>query len=269
MARRKTTAIDANTPAKAAVRRLMSSGAATLARRLRAVMQSDDPEGPHQARVALRRLRVALDAFKPIVAKAVYRDLRDRMRAAFRSLGRLRDADVLALAMNLPDLHAAATMTRASVRADLGAAHTDRLATRILRAFAGKMWRRRGTKSARNAATAPLAATALTGIWHDCRAFGPNLTALPEETRHALRKSLKSLRYLGDHCANLWPGPAQSAFLARLRRLQDDLGSLNDQAMARARGFAVPEDPQTLAAAQSHWADLRHSAVWWPAPRRQ
>ena len=258
--------IDPTTSAKDAVSHLMLSGANAFSRQLRGLMTSDDIEGPHKARVALRRLRVAISAFKPIVAKPAYADLQARMRAIFSIISALRDADVLALAMDLPELHDAATATRHKVRADLKSAGAGHLSSQITWAFAGKTWRRQGTKSLRNAPAAGLAATALDDCWQTCLAFGPDLTALAVDIRHELRKSLKILRYLCDHFTAIWPGPVHDGFLSRLKRLQEDLGILNDHAMARARGFVAPDDAVFLAAAQGHWAALRASPVWWVDP---
>lgn len=260
--------VDAKTSAKDAVRLLMTDGAAEFAENLRGVMTSDQIEGPHKARVALRRLRVALQAFRPIIAKPAYADLLNTLRDTFRTLGTLRDADVLAHAMNLPDLHAAATATRSQVRDALDSARADQLGRHIIRTFAGKAWHRHGTKPQRNAPAAPLAARALDRCWRTCLKFGTDLTTLAPEARHDLRKNLKTLRYLGDHFSALWPGPTRDAFVARLKILQEDLGTLNDHATARAQGFATPDDAPFLAAAQTHWAALSASPVWWVKPER-
>jgi CHAD domain-containing protein len=261
--------VDPATSAKDAIRLVMTLGATEFARHLRGVMTSDDPEGPHKARVTLRRLRVALTAFKPLIAKPLYTRLQTALRATFRNLGTLRDADVLALTMNQPDLHAAAAATRTTVRADLTASRAAHLGGRITRAFAAKSWHRPGTKSHRTAPAAVLAAAALHKTWHTCLAFGPNLTTLPAETRHELRKSLKTLRYLGDHFTALWPGPAQDALTSRLKSLQEDLGTLNDHAVARALGFTAPDDAPYLATAQTHWSALRDTSPYWPTPQNQ
>ena len=65
-----------------------------LDRSLAEFMATSAPEGPHKARVALRRLTTALDAFKPLMCKAEAKALRVRAKAIFRRLGRVRDADV-------------------------------------------------------------------------------------------------------------------------------------------------------------------------------
>ncbi len=263
---RKTDRVEASTSAEAALRLLVRTGAAEFARQLRAVMRSPAIEGPHKARVALRRLRVALKAFKLLMAGRVYRDLMDRLRRMFHLIGPLRDADVLALAMGEPDLFAAATATRIKVRAALKHHDAADLAPHLTQVFKGKGWRRKGTKSARHSPVAHPAARALTDSWRACQTHGPDLMRLDPTARHDLRKHLKTLRYLCDHFRGIWPGPAHDAFFARLKSLQEELGFLNDQAVARSRGFATPDDAPTLAAAQDHWTALRASPRWWRDP---
>ena len=102
------------TRADKALRRLIRAGALAFARHLAQLMTSDDPEGPHKARVALRRLRAAFTAFRPILRAPVYRRQTATLRNLGREIGLLRDADVLALALNLPDF-AAAEIGRAHV----------------------------------------------------------------------------------------------------------------------------------------------------------
>ena len=51
--------------------------------------------------------------------------------------------------------------------------------------------------------------------------------------------------------------------MAILASLQDDLGRLNDLAVARARGLTSPDDPLTLAHAQTLWTRLRACPTFW------
>jgi len=243
---------------KDTLRRLMRDGAGDLARHLNAVMTSDDPAGPHKARVTLRRLRVALAAFKPLIARKLLTRQQTALRTTFRLLGTLRDADVLAAALNQPALHAAAATTRAHVRATLTA---PRLAP-----FNGHSWARPRTRKQRNAPATRLARSALDHIWHRLQAQSADLLHLPVEARHDLRKSLKTLRYLGDAFAPLWPDAPLAAFLPGLKALQEDLGTLNDHATARSHGLPAPDDAPLLAPSQTHWTTLRASPPWWPTP---
>ena len=59
------------------------------------VQESDYPEGPHQMRVGLRRLRSAFRAFRPMVDDEFIRDLNRASRELGLVLSELRDADVL------------------------------------------------------------------------------------------------------------------------------------------------------------------------------
>ncbi len=235
--------------AKQTLRRLLRDGATDLARHLTTVMTSDDPAGPHRARVTLRRLRVVLTAFKPLIARKLYARQQSALRDTFRLLGPLRDADVLVLTLNQPALHAAAAKTRAEVRATLTAPHLHR--------FRGHAWARRHTRKQRNAPAPRLATPALNRIWQALQSGSPDLIQLHPETRHELRKSLKTLRYLSDAFAPDAPDA--------LKALQQDLGTLNDHATARRHGLPAPDDAPTLASAQTHWTALRASPPWWPA----
>ncbi len=54
-----------------------------------------DPEGVHQMRVATRRLRADLRTFRPVLDREWSEPLRDELRWLGRSLGAVRDADVM------------------------------------------------------------------------------------------------------------------------------------------------------------------------------
>ena len=252
------------TRADKALRRLIRAGALAFARHLAQLMTSDDPEGPHKARVALRRLRAAFTAFRPILRAPVYRRQTATLRNLGREIGRLRDADVLALALNLPDFATAAThqraLTRRALRKARAARWADRLADKLADGPAPKSWFRKSRKSP----VLPLAVKALDHAFQRSRSHGPDLTVLPEEQRHDLRKSLKSLRYICDHFRPLWP-QADPAFPTLLAALQDDLGHLNDISVARALGQTLPDAPEVLAHAQTQWAALLATPHFWAA----
>ena len=54
-------------------------------------------------------------------------------------------------------------------------------------------------------------------------------------SRHKLRVRAKRLRYASEFFAPLFKASGRKAFLASLKRMQDELGELNDVAMARER----------------------------------
>jgi CHAD domain-containing protein len=59
------------------------------------VLDGHDPEAVHDARVASRRLRVAMDAAAPLYPQRWYRKLHREAKSITRMLGRVRDYDVL------------------------------------------------------------------------------------------------------------------------------------------------------------------------------
>lgn len=260
--------VKAATPARTALRHLIASGAQGLARHLARMMTSDDIEFPHKARVDLRRLRATLTAFRPIIDRQIYHRHQHRLRDLARLIGPLRDADVLAHDLGLPELTAAAADLRLITRARLTQTRADRFALRLARAYVGKSWHRPGTgaKAARTAPVQPLAVAALDDIWRRSLSHGTDVTLLPEDQRHDLRKRLKTLRYLTDQFGLIWPGRSRDTFLALLADLQNDLGRLNDLVVARAHGLTPPDEPHTLAHAQTLWSRLLACPIFWANP---
>lgn len=71
------------------------AGAARLVDHIAAVVLDDDPEGVHQARVGIRRLRSDLRTFAPLLDSDSSRRLRAQLRWLLAPLGKVRDLDVL------------------------------------------------------------------------------------------------------------------------------------------------------------------------------
>ncbi|NBO21420.1 MAG: CHAD domain-containing protein, partial [Rhodobacteraceae bacterium] len=102
-------------------RRILLSCARNFDANLAAVLASDDAQGPHHARVALRRMRSALGAFARIIDKEAGAEVETRAKRFFRLLGRVRDADVLLLDFATPSDREALAAEAAEIRADVRA----------------------------------------------------------------------------------------------------------------------------------------------------
>ena len=61
---------------------------------------------------------------------------------------------------------------------------------------------------------------------------GRNFERLSDDRLHRLRIALKKLRYAGEFFAAQFPDGKPRPYIRALRRLQDDLGRLNDAAVA-------------------------------------
>ncbi len=240
-----------------------------------ALMTGDAPEGPHGARVALRRFRSALAGFRPILRKSAVKPLRDEAKAIFALLGHLRDADVLAGQLaegeEAARLAAEADRIRAKVRAALEEREAEGFAAEAILTMEQGSWKKKGkgAKARRKAPVNDLAAEALTCAWQAADSHGRHVDRMSDTDRHEFRKDLKALRYLTDFFADLWPGKAQARFLARLKQLQDALGLLNDLAVAEGRlhqsgatARAALRD-EAMAEAETHWKALRKAGPWW------
>lgn len=257
---------------EAGFRRIAGLCADTFATQLSHVMSDDNPEGPHRARVALRRYRSALAGFSPVIEADARREMAGQARALFRCLGRLRDADVLLAGCLDPEavagLAADADRIRGEVRAELVALQADEFAAGLCARLNGTGWQRGGRQGKRwhRRGLTRLGRRALDRALEACIDHGTDLAALDAEPRHELRKDLKTLRYLSEYFAPFWPGDGRERFLTHLRNLQDSLGMLNDLVLARA----LTLDPVTtdaeiaaLTAAGKSWRSLQKAGPFW------
>jgi CHAD domain-containing protein len=100
--------------------------------------------------------------------------------------------------------------------------------------------------------------------------------------RHAVRIAVKRLRYGCDFFAACYPQQATRPFLARLAKLQDTLGELNDISVARlllkelredaagVRRWLARRERTLVTSLAKEWAAFeRRRPYWRPKPRRR
>ena len=85
---------DGATPLDTAVRIVVASLAEDAFARLPAALRGDDVRAVHDARVALRRLRAAMQTFRTCFPRKRWNAARRATRRIARALGCVRDADV-------------------------------------------------------------------------------------------------------------------------------------------------------------------------------
>ena len=264
---------------EAAFRGIAQSCAQALDASLAVFLETDDPSGPHKARVALRRLTTALDAFGPILRRKASAALRSHAKAMFRDLGRVRDSDVHLMNAD-PGLGAKATKELADRNRRLRDKTRDRLRksrmvrfTQVLRVSVqdgGTLFRRSHAAQDRRAApVTDFAAEALGAAWATCRAYGPSVKAIPDLKRHDFRKDMKTLRYLAEFFADHFPDLRETVFLRDFRKMQDALGTLNDFMVAleiEGRSLPDPLPPKVVTAlnqAEALWKALHPATLPW------
>lgn len=215
-------------------------------------IEGSDPEGVHQTRVALRRLRSVLTVFRPAIGCNEIVSLKTRLGELSRILGPARDWDVL-LGGGLPDVteafaadpaiaalaraaEAARKAAYAAVREALTGPTFRLLAVDLAASVADPPWHREEAGGEREAQlrAAPLksfARGALARRYKRMKRIGKEFDKLDVPALHALRIQAKRMRYTSDLFSTLFDNKRRQRFEKSLVRVQDSLGHLNDSAV--------------------------------------
>jgi CHAD domain-containing protein len=272
--------LDTRPDAGSVVRYALATSVRQLLLELPVVRLGEDPEGVHQARVALRRLRSDLKTFRPLLDHAWANDLRRRAKWLADGLGDVRDDDVhlemlegadapdaiLGVVRRERDEHRTALLaaldeprTRELLRALVAAATEpvligplDEPADDVLVPHVRKRWKRL-RKAVRSLSEQPST---------------PELHAVRIVTKRCRYAVMASAPALGDEAA---------AFAKRLGKLQDALGAIHDNelladrlselagGLPRADGFDTGRVAGRLqsdaAAARAEWPQLWRAAT--------
>lgn len=230
----------------AGLQRLLQAQVAALLQHARPAGAGHDPEALHQTRIAIRRLRVLLRAFrkrlKPTGARQLDRDLQRLNRA----LGRVRDADVWLARLQDGSWPPRLVQTRswqellarhrgrrrrqqATLRRLLGAAALAGLRRRF-----DRLLQRELPRAARQARPRTLADGARRALRRHVRQARKAAAAGAGDSlaeQHRLRIALRRLRYLAAFFAPLL-GPEIAHLLRRTHAADRALGELRDAALA-------------------------------------
>jgi inorganic triphosphatase YgiF len=216
-----------------------------------AALDGRDPEGVHQMRVGLRRLRSAVSLFGRLIAPERRDWLAERAKHVIGALGPARDWDVFLTESLAPVLTArpgdeslialreAAERERQrgyeAAREALAKADYTRTVLELGRWIEARGWREQPT--GRGAAWFPrpiveFADHLLAKRHKKALKLGRNFAELAPEERHRLRIALKKLRYATEFFESLYARKRTKPYLKALKELQDALGHLNDVAVA-------------------------------------
>jgi triphosphatase len=220
------------------------------------------PEGLHQMRVALRRLRTAMKLFEPAVADDAYGRLTGELKWLAGELDLGRDTDVLIEETFRPaarHLHRQAGMSGLGERLLKGRTKAyDRVIEVLAQPrhlnlvvdvaawidcgrWADPADPRHGPLADRSVEA--VASEGLDKLRRQIRKRGKDLARLDPERRHKLRIRAKRLRYGLEFFSGLYGSDKDrlKAMLDALKGLQEGLGVLNDLEVARGRGQALAE----------------------------
>jgi triphosphatase len=250
-------------------------------------------EALHQSRVAIRRIRAALAAFRSVLPRQPRRDFNDAFRRVQSALSPARDWHVFR-AETLPALDEAGAAGRAAVRrlgamaqeeerrstGQAAAALRDQACTELLLRF--QRWLLLLEQEQTGPLTGklkPFARQVLAASMRDLLADPRPLARMKEEERHALRKRGKKARYAMEFFSGLWHGKDVTHHLKSLSRLQDHLGVANDAVVARhlaggaeairasdrckVEAWSVIREEHCVKAAQPTWRRVQKLEPFW------
>jgi inorganic triphosphatase YgiF len=246
-----------------------------LLQSLPAAEDGRNPEGVHQLRVSLRRLRSALDLMRSVGALSNLDALRSEARWLAQDLSAARDWDVFQLetlptiAKACPAVAGFDALGRAAARCQSDAyrkAH-DALDDRRCAVFLiglGNWIETRGWRS--DVAAQDLgqlsepavnfAQRILSEQYAKVLRRGRRFKSLPAEQLHRVRLATKRLRYLGEFLLPLFADRKSTRrFSRRLAGLQEELGAFNDMAVTASLldGLGTEPDSAIAAAAIAGW----------------
>ncbi len=210
-----------------------------------------DPEGVHQMRIGLRRLRAAISLFSDIVADSKTSGIKAELKWLTNELGPARELEVFLtkvvtpLGKQRPRLTGMRSISReltdrreAAIKRALTAVSSKRFRELTLSVAAwvevdaGRKPRSRHTSEHAQVPIEAVACEQLKRRWKKARKRGRALAKLNPHARHKLRIQVKKLRYATEFFETLFPGRKKekrhAAFLSTLKDMQDCLGELND-----------------------------------------
>ena len=240
---RRAQAIDvvAKSPAALVAFRAAAEGLVHVQGNAECARAGHDPEGVHQMRVGLRRLRVA-----GAIARTFPEELDAELKWLARTLGETRDLDVFATqtwpeirkglgdrAAEARDFETAIAQRRTASQRSLRRALDGRRFQLLMLAagWAVAAQREELAKSSRGRAPKRSPRRLLARRAKRTLDDGHAIASMTQRERHQLRIDLRKLRYLAEFFAGLYPQRAARRYLRRIAAVQTELGALNDLAV--------------------------------------
>jgi triphosphatase len=223
----------------------------------RPAMQNGDPEGLHQMRVALRRMRAAMSLFSDMLADPQTDAMKHELKWIAAELGPARELDVFVKSVVKPaadgkpngpgmdvlnkELRQKRENAFARAQAAIQSARFRSLVLATAEWIESGDWTRNNDDLARALCQRPIAAVAAGELRRRRKKIlqrGARLNEIDPQRRHKLRIQAKKLRYASEFFVGAFRGKRAARrrkdFVAALAQLQDALGDLNDIAVHEA-----------------------------------
>jgi inorganic triphosphatase YgiF len=212
------------------------------------VMLAGEPEGIHQMRVSVRRLRSVLFALKPLLPLEDHCWASEELKWLTHALGPVRNWDIFAASLVRPvsdallanweleylvgalERHRHAAF-RDAEQAILSERYT-KSTLRLYRWFEARRWCAQPVSEHTHAPIANIAPVLIGRCYRRARKRCKRFAEQTPTQRHKLRIALKKLRYIIEFLESLLDGIQVRTFVNRVKSLQDVLGHANDVRVA-------------------------------------
>jgi CHAD domain-containing protein len=262
------------------LRTIIGAGLEHLLANYPATILAKDAEGLHQMRVAIRRLRTALVLFDEHLEPRAAEKFETELRQFGLTFGEARDCDVFVLE-TIPKaiedgidrewlglLAAAGEAERQRThRAVEDAATSPKFTSFVLALTAwteGRFWCPPGRDPQKSMAEPlrSLAPAMLDKLDRKARKRGNNIDRHGPEELHALRKTMKKLRYSVEYLGGLYTAKEVERYRRACEGLQEVLGTINDAAATDRMAAKLAErgrpDLVPSVGALAKWNETRH-----------
>jgi inorganic triphosphatase YgiF len=235
-----------------------------------AALDGGDPEGVHQLRVAIRRLRSAFSVFGHLLVREEGARLSEEAKRIINGFGPARDWDVFSTELLAPiaaarpgDPHLARLREAAQIerqrgyeatRAEIGSHAYTRYLLELRLWIESSGWREHASAQGSHWFDRPIMAFAdqlLAKRHRQARKLGRSFAKLSPEQRHAVRIALKKLRYACEFFEGLYRKKGTKPYLTSLKQMQDSLGHLNDMTVAEKLTVRLVDKATTQAERES------------------
>ncbi|WP_193180796.1 CYTH and CHAD domain-containing protein [Nisaea sediminum] len=284
---------------------ILKASQAQVAANEAAILETNDPEGPHQMRVALRRMRASLGMFRAFGDPGLTEHVRAEAKWLASALGEAREWDVYiedlhmpvekALGAGIPALKELRGLAEA--RQEMGyrdaraAVASPRFTTLQLNlGLLIETLSASGGRFDHLARSEEFAASRLEKRFRKVRKMGRHALQGPSEAMHELRLEMKKMRYAAEFFNSLFEAKKAKAFTKAAARLQNLLGYANDfavsaeqlsalldsggesagQDLAKAAGVVIgwhgAEMVQANREIEHAWTRFLDAGRFWPRP---
>ncbi|MCX4186721.1 CHAD domain-containing protein [Methylophaga sp. OBS4] len=222
--------------AASALRIILLQEIAHIKKWRKVAIKGKDPEGVHQLRVSLRRMRTALEIFSPVLQKEYRRSWRAKLNFFAKELDAARDLDVFLLShfagkTNQSSLHHELSSQQQTAYQRLAkllkSKHFNKPVRKLKKQLKHKQWAERHCRHPHQKLNR-LANQRLSVLYENVLEQGKGLDLKDENTLHQLRIACKKLRYGSEFLHPVLDAELNRQFTAALKQLQNTLGEIHD-----------------------------------------